>query len=178
MASSNQIPNPEFYMYVGLCITAWARVDEELFKTCDAILGTKKELAAIIYYRTTTLGARLALVGELVHRVLPKRERKSGGHDHPDVKTWRELQTDIEALLQERTQIAHHPVEMRFRDISRTQISTSYRLYVSDAERLRGRHDNTAPLTVDRLSEHCQIVQQRARVLRKFRQNVLQGYLK
>jgi hypothetical protein len=152
-------------------------MDEELFKISDAVLGTKKELTAIIYYRTTTLGARLALVGELVHRVLPQREKRSGSHHHPHVKKWRELQKDIEDLLYERTQIAHYPVDMRFRETSRTEISLSYRLFVSDPERLRGRHDDTKPLTVDHLSEHCQIVQQRARVLRKFRQNELQGHL-
>ena len=67
---------------------------------------------------------------------------------------------------------------MRFKDVSRTEISPSYLIYVSAGERLRGRHDKQTPLTAEHLLEHCQIVHLQVRVLSKFRRNALQGHLK
>jgi hypothetical protein len=92
-------PNAEFHMYVGLCITAWAKVEEQLFRMCARCLGTSDELAAIVYYRTPNMDTRLKLVDELLRAVLPKRKRKSGGHDHPDVKKWNTLRSNLEDLL-------------------------------------------------------------------------------
>jgi hypothetical protein len=79
---------PEFYMYVGYCITAWAKVEEELFDICVDLLGSKLERAAIVYYRLPSLSVRLGLVDELVASALPQRTKKNGGHDHPDLKAW------------------------------------------------------------------------------------------
>jgi hypothetical protein len=167
-------------------------VDEQLFNTCWDILGTKSELAAIVYYRTTTLGARLDLVAELVLSALPKPERKNGGHDSDAAKLWRELQSDIRDLLSERTRIAHYPVESAFERTPRPDdplapwptlledVSNNayFQLCVSRSERLRGKHDTVKPLTVDDLSEHCQIVQLQSRLLHKFRAGTLAAYLK
>src|SRR2546421_3776939 len=81
-------PSVEFYMYVGLCITAWAKVDEELFDILVDVLGTTRQLGSIIYYRITMLSGRLALVDELTLSVLPKSEKKNGGHHHALVVEW------------------------------------------------------------------------------------------
>jgi hypothetical protein len=144
-------------MWVGNCITAWAKVEEHLFKICAKSLGVTDERAAIVYYRTPTLEARLQLTDELVRTALPKRERKSGGHDHPDVKKWDQLRKDIGNLLPVRNRIAHHPITPKKIDtggLGMLDKMSWYEIYVSDAERLRGRHEDTKPLMTPDLSAH------------------------
>jgi hypothetical protein len=70
----------EFYMWIGHCISAWAKVEERLFKICWHSLRAPKTQAAIVYFRTPSLDARLSLVDELVKSALPKPERRDGGH--------------------------------------------------------------------------------------------------
>jgi hypothetical protein len=103
-------PADEFRKWVGYCITAWAGLEEELFDLCWRALASGKAQAAIVYFRTPGLEPRLTLVDELVCSRLPKPERKSGGHSHPDVDAWKELLIAIRAQLSIRRQIAHHPV--------------------------------------------------------------------
>src|SRR3954447_14131433 len=81
-------PSVEFYSYVGLCITAWAKVDEELFDILVDVLGTGREKASIIYYRINMLAGRMGLVDELTASILPKPQKKNGGHHHPLVVEW------------------------------------------------------------------------------------------
>jgi hypothetical protein len=159
--------NAEFHMYVGFCITAWANVEEHLFRICARVLNTAEERAAIVYYRTPTLDTRLQLTDELVRTVLPKRTRKSGGHDHPDVIAWNDLKNDIKNELSTRSRIAHNPVsDRRFLPPPKEgelrgllHLYSWLEIYVSDAEKLRGRHDDIQPLRVDDLSSHCTTVQ-------------------
>ena len=56
----------EFNKAIGQCITQWALVEEELFQICWRVLQCALEHAAIIYYRTPNLDARLSLASELV----------------------------------------------------------------------------------------------------------------
>ena len=188
------LPKIEFYMYVGLCITAWAEVEEELFDICTAVLGTTRERASIVFYRLPLLSVRLALVDELVLSALPRRKKKDGGHDHTDVKTWKELKVEIEGLFGTRSRIAHHPVEhgvaFKYREsgefvpigrpvpIEQTTFETSYWLYVSQGERLRGRHEDLKALKADDLSLHCQHVQRLAKQVNYFRAAKLETHLK
>jgi hypothetical protein len=46
----------EFHSLIGYCIAEWAKVDEELFRICWSCLGTHRERASVVYYRTPTLG--------------------------------------------------------------------------------------------------------------------------
>lgn len=66
-------PTEEFLMWIGTCITAWAKVEEQLFGICEHCLGARTDRAAIVYYRTPTIDSRVLLVDELVRTVLPKR---------------------------------------------------------------------------------------------------------
>jgi hypothetical protein len=175
----------EFYMYVGLCITAWAKVDEEIFDILVDVLGTTRELGSIIYYRITMLSGRLGLVDELTTSVLPKPEKKNGGHNHELVIEWTNLKKEVEGLFSTRTQIAHHPVDnkLTFRYKESGEIvpagvsipldlatwESSYSIYVGQSERLRGRHEQVKPLTSDELSLHCRRVQTVAEKLKQFR---------
>jgi hypothetical protein len=102
----------EFHMMMGYCIAEWATVDEELFLIFRDCLGPYEQ-SAIIYFRTPGLNVRLGLTDELVLSVLPEKERKSGGHDHPSVKAWQEAIKGFDTLLAVRRRIAHQPIAPR-----------------------------------------------------------------
>jgi hypothetical protein len=176
-------PGEEFLYWVGSCVTAWAKVEEQLFEVCLKCLGTRPELAAIIYYRTPTLDARLSLTNDLVRAVLPRPERKDGGHDHEDVRMWDKLRKEIGGLLPVRNRIAHHPVASRSigtppEDVTAALNELSWvELYVSESERLRGRDENTKPLLAPDLSAH-RLATHEARVrLQRFISDVLSKHV-
>jgi hypothetical protein len=83
-----QTPGDEFLLMVGSCITEWANVENVLFNICWRSIGCAVERAAIIYYRSPSIDTRLNLTDELVRSVLPKPQRRSGGHPHADAKLW------------------------------------------------------------------------------------------
>ena len=149
----------DFFTWVGKCITSWANVEERLFAITMKSIGSTKTRAAIIFYSTPTIGTRLRLTDELVRNVLPPREKKDGGKDHPDVKIWDDLRKEIGDLLPIRNRIAHQPVK----DITYPALSavtalfdqmTWYQSHVSEAEMLRGRNDDAKPIGVVELSQH------------------------
>jgi hypothetical protein len=104
-----------FLMHPGYCISTWAEVEQKLFEICWKALQSPREQAAIVYYRTPTLDARLTLTDELLRHVLPKRERPNGGHDHPDVMAWDALDKEITELLPTRNRLAHHPSTRQYK---------------------------------------------------------------
>jgi hypothetical protein len=55
----------EFHLMAGQCISQWAFTDSILFLICQRVLGCSTEHAAIVYYRTPTLDARLTLTSDL-----------------------------------------------------------------------------------------------------------------
>jgi hypothetical protein len=87
----------EFLLTIGNCITEWAAIEEQLFEICLMCLACPRDRAAIVYYRTPSIDARLHLADELVKAALPKRVRKDGGHDRPDVDHWRTIYEDFKA---------------------------------------------------------------------------------
>jgi hypothetical protein len=102
----------QFLRMVGLCILEWAKVDDALFEIFRRCVGPYEQ-SAIIYYRADGLNYRFDLTDELVRSVLPKRVRKSGGHDHQSVKAWEAAKLDYHGLLGIRRRIAHHPLVVR-----------------------------------------------------------------
>ena len=134
-----------------------------LFEICKLCLGARNDRAAIVYYRTPTIGSRLELIDELVRTVLPKREQKSGSHDHPDLKEWDDLRKDVGKLLHTRNRIAHQRVKIRDAfgvpgGIGLLQAGRQFELHISDGERLRSRSAEVEPLMQDDLAKHCQAV--------------------
>jgi hypothetical protein len=103
----------ELHKWIGYSITAWAKVEERLFELCWRSLGSSKERAAIVYFKTPSLAGRISLVDELIKTVLPKPERKDGAHHHQDVITWTNLRKKIEPEFATRRRIAHHPAGYR-----------------------------------------------------------------
>jgi hypothetical protein len=159
----------EFHLMVGYCITDWARVDDSLFAIFRACLGPIEQ-SAIIYYRTPALDLRFKLTDELVLSVLPKRVRKSGGHDHPDVKAWKKAIEGHSDLLSVRRRIAHHPVDATYKTgphsaligaaipgssmPGNADLVPSFEIYASAQERLRSKEKNEMPLGVGDLKTH------------------------
>ena len=101
----------EFYEWIGHCITQWSAVENELFRICFYVLDCTYGRAAIVYYRTPTIEARIGLADELVKNLMPERGRESGGHDHPLVKEWSSIVSNLRGLLPQRNLLAHSPVE-------------------------------------------------------------------
>jgi hypothetical protein len=142
----------------------------------------QKTRAAIIYYRTPTIDARLQLADELVRTVLPKRGKNDGGHDHQDVKIWNELRKEINSLLPIRNRIAHHPVTgATYPEFSAVadlfDQRTWYQSQVSESEKLRGRHEDAKPIGGVELSMHRGEVETIITKLELFISNVISKYV-
>jgi hypothetical protein len=131
----------EFYEWIGHCITQWSAVEKELFRICFSVINCNYGTAAIIYYRTPTIEARISLADELVKFLLPERERENGGHDHPLVKEWAGIVTELRAIIPQRNLLAHSPVEAcrtsvrPFRSDDETIVRMSYHEQVRRKER-------------------------------------------
>ena len=142
----------EFNRTVGECIIHWAFVEEELFMICWRVLKCALEHAAIIYYRTPNLKARLSFAEDLMESVLPKTT--PGKQHHPDKKRWKGICKEFRSLLKARNRIAHHPVWPTWRLFEDSRIDISgFEIYVGEHERLRGR-EIEPPLRIDDLKRH------------------------
>jgi hypothetical protein len=168
-----------FLMYVGYCITTWADVEEKLFKIFWRATNCPKKQAAIIYYRTPTLDARLSLTDELVKHALPKPEKKSGGHPHRDVKKWNDIEANFRQLLTVRRRIAHHPFKSQSFPKGGGLLSgyTWVEIYVSEEEKLRGRSDTVKPLLLGDLQSHHILILGLASSLEIFARMTLSKYV-
>lgn len=158
----------EFYQWIGICITSWAKVENILFSICGIALGSTDESAAIIYYRTPTLDSRLSLTDELVRLKLPKKEKPDGGHDDSLVTEWVEIEKSIRALLAFRNAMAHQPVYMAASvDITVVSPGTPIvddgvppttknwlQIYASTSEQKRGKKISIGPITTPNLKAH------------------------
>jgi hypothetical protein len=166
-----------FYLLIGHCIANWAQADEQLFYICRECIGPYEQ-SAIIYYRTPGMDIRLNLVDELVKSVLPKRKRKSGGHDHPLVKQWNDIVAGIKNLLSVRRRIAHQPVQttanllLLFANPSAFN-ENAFRISPSDHEKLREKESDVSPIVIDDLREHLLAVDEFTQRLRGFREKLI-----
>lgn len=144
----------EFHMMIGYCVAAWADVDQHLFEIFSDAIGSRDQ-CAILYYRTPGLDVRLKTTDEIVRSVLPKKERASGGHDHPDVVAWKNPREGFEDLLSERRRIAHHQVGVAvYFDESGNSHKTAFEIFMSYQERLRGRGSPDESLGIEDLRLH------------------------
>jgi hypothetical protein len=187
-----QAAGDEFHLYVGYCIAAWARVDDALFEICRGCLGPTEQ-SAIIYYRTPGLDLRFKLTDELVLSILPRRQRKSGGHDHPDVKAWPRAIARHEDLLAIRRRIAYYPVANQAQPAvpvvygsfaygetpyGALDLEPSFQIYASHHERMRQREADQKPLKKSSLREHVADVWELMGRLRHFDRDTFSRYAK
>jgi hypothetical protein len=125
----------------------------------------------------------LTLATELVGSVLPKREPPSGGHEHPDLRLWKDIEKDLRNLLRVRNRIAHHPVTPTYRmsiedirNILTTKINISgFELYYSRHEALRGRIVGPA-LRIEDLKSHLIAISDIPSKIHHFLHDVLLPY--
>jgi hypothetical protein len=151
----------EFHMMMGQCIAMWAQVDDELFRIFRDCVGPYEQ-CAIIYYRTPGLDTRFSLTDEIVLSVLPKPDRKSGGHDKPAVTAWKSAKKGYGDLLGVRRRIAHQPATIRLgptnfalnnRTLNEPPPSW-FEIYVNQHEQLREKECGKAPLRIKDLQDH------------------------
>jgi hypothetical protein len=164
-----------FYIDVGRSVTAWSRLEDQLFLILLQALLIHGKLVAILFYRTPTLDGKLSLVDEIVRAVLPLRTPPNGGKEHPSVKIWMALQKDIKALLPERNAIAHDApfsegVSMKADEEGDLVIEhtdeTKFGIRVSDLQRLRSGADRV--VTEERLLHHPWEVSKLTKRLQEF----------
>jgi hypothetical protein len=171
----------EFHKMIGYCIAEWAKVEDELFRICQLALRCPKEHAAIIYYRTPGLNARLTLTDELVRAVLPKH--KAGAHPHADLKFWSDVLKQTQHLLPTRNRIAHHPVDLRsaafYLDVSYLDVPPEswFEIYESQNEQLRAKSSDKSPLLVGDLRAHHTLTTGISNILSRFYYEKLAGYV-
>ena len=167
-----------FYKTLGLCIAEWARVDDALFRIFRDCLGPHEQ-SAIIYYRSPSLDARFGLTNEIVRSVLPKRQRKSGGHDHPAVKAWVAAHAGYKDLLAVRRRVAHHPVGMMVQGMGALGLLVGeppdawFVIDVGQHERARVKESNLKAMTISDLHRHQVAVANLRDRLHGFLQGVL-----
>jgi hypothetical protein len=173
-------------MWIGHCINAWAKVEEQLLAICWHSLRALKTQAAIVYYRTPSLDARVSLTDELVKSVLPKPERKRGGHPHESVRQWNSLEAEVKSGLSIRRRIVHHPVRTNeasfpFEDndsFKGESFSLSWcELYVSEHENARGKYIAPQNLILTDLMDHDTTITRLAGQLNTFRLEVLSRHV-
>jgi hypothetical protein len=166
----------KFHTELGYCVTAWAQVDEELFNIFQRCVGPWRQ-CAIIYYRTPGLDVRRNMVDEIVRFILPKQERKSGGHPPPDLKAWTEANEGFQTLLGVRRRIAHQQVGVSVylaEDGRQPDRYNSVEVFPSYQERLRGKSDET--IDIDGLKKHQDDVGKLAQRLSTFRDDILEKH--
>lgn len=96
-------------MWLGRCIKRWAFVEDNLFNICNIALGTERHLAAVVFFRTPNIEARISLVSDLLHARFFPRGKKPGEHNPPELKAWKKLADRMRDLLPFRNLIAHSP---------------------------------------------------------------------
>jgi hypothetical protein len=172
----------EFFWLLGIAMTVWAQLDEQLFRTCAQILKAAEHHAAIVYYRTPTLDARLTLVDELVQTIFPGR--KAGAHPHPSEKVWAAIGKEIRDELPIRNRLAHSPAAShggRFvpPEGGPPEFRSWFASYVSPTEKLRGR-DKRGPEYLKRqdVRAHIGRIAELTKRLRNIRQHELSELLK
>src|SRR5208282_2222336 len=154
--------NDEFHMMVGECVTQWATVEELLFRTCRICLACTTEQAAIVYYRTPTIAARIELIDELLGLVLPPKDPKRGSEHHPDTKEWSGIKQRLKGLLSIRNRLAHEPVTINIRlstsdsdPVHRLLAEeSSFAIYASRQQLTRAKSAKLKPLLINDLKEH------------------------
>lgn len=151
MARPDDHPSPSnrhdnLFMWIGICIKEWAKVEAALFEVCHLILKADIAHVAIIFYRTPTLDSRLTLADELVRTIIPARGKK--GSRHKNLAAWDQLVKDIRALLPVRNLLAHSPLQYvhhtewsESEETGEIEPIESYWLEIATSyqERLRGR---------------------------------------
>ena len=177
-----------FFEVLGRCISAWATVDDELFRIFRDCLGPCEQ-SAIIFYKLPGLEPRLTLTDEIVASVFPKPERNSGGHDHESVKQWKTISKKFDKLLAIRRRLAHQPVSLKYEwgnGLSEWSFGTEqlfdhkprrrvpiYSVEVGKHESLRRKSSDLQPLTERDLLMHLSYVRKLANELNEFSRVVL-----
>jgi hypothetical protein len=160
----------EFHRVVGYSITAWAEVDDQLFRIFRSCVGPYDQ-CAIIYYRTPGLDARIALADEIVIATLLPDGTKPDRPD-PRVKAWKAAIKGFRDLLAVRRRIAHHPVRTG-RSPTGGYAFAPIEIHVGEHEALRDRAARLLPLQVEDLQKHQHAVEQLRDRLRSFFDDVL-----
>jgi hypothetical protein len=159
----------QFYMMMGQCIGVWVGgIEDYFFEICHTVLRSPSKQAAIVFYKTPTLDARMTLTDELVKLVLP--QHKADDHPHEDLKLWVTTYKMIDKLKPVRNRIAHCQAGVNI-----SQAGSWWILYESNNERMRGK-PGAPPLQIVDLTRHLIDVGKARSLLHNFYYSTLPKY--
>jgi hypothetical protein len=181
----------EFHREVGLAVTSWSNVDDQLFDICAAVTGTTRTEAAKKYSKAGMLGAKLKLVDKLVRSILPPT--KATEPVHPDTAQWGAMVKELWAMTNIRARIAHQPVtETVMPRLKATdepvprgvpipagdiKYGAWHSIYPGEAERLGRDQKDIKPLRLKDVIAHRDLVSEMERRLSDFRSKTLTPHL-
>jgi hypothetical protein len=90
----------EFFRLVGESIKEWAKVEEQLFELVHFAMQCPRKQAAIVFYRTQTIGRRFELADQLLRACLSA----------DDIARWKCATKNIDPLKAVRNLLAHAPM--------------------------------------------------------------------
>jgi hypothetical protein len=165
----------EFMMFLGMCITEWANVEDEVFEIFHAVLSTDHRRTAILFYNVPTLESRLNLCSELLTTIFPQPVKKNGGHKNADHKAWDKLLAAIKDAMKTRNRLAHSPVapflasgQNWLKAIARGE-AIRFRLYTPLPKKNRQKHAGEGPIELGDLKVHLATVAELVGQLQRFR---------
>lgn len=172
--------NNRFMTYLGLCITDWADIEEQLFGICAEILQTTPAKAAVVYFRTPSLSGRIDLVDELLAVAISAEKDDKQAKAH--AKEWNSLYKAIRSELSIRNQLAHSPIRPVFVGSvidwhSYFNRKVQFESSAGAFELMRPKGNKKKPLTVDDMKIYLGRLSALFVRLRSFREGVLPLYL-
>ena len=99
----------KFYAALGQCITMWSHIEGRLFLVCNLCLRSDEAIAAIVFFRTPSLEARISLSNDLVTQRLQPEPLRSGQHPPKLLKLWSKVHAELKQNIFFRNYIAHQP---------------------------------------------------------------------
>jgi hypothetical protein len=152
----------ELLLWIGICVTEWARVEHLLFRLTVDVLGTGPNRAAIVFRRHSTLGARIVLIDELVKSVLETTDPiQKNAHKSGIALSWDAICRDLYKHMELRNHLAHWPKV--------TNKNGDPVLYFSPSEILhKGKSNPEEEVDAEKMSLHYELVEQIQRKLKLF----------
>jgi hypothetical protein len=124
----------EFYVMVGRCIKRWADIEGLLFSVCHWALKTDERTAAIVFFRTPQLSARVTLTDDLMQARFFPKGKQPGEHAPALLKKWETLKEQIEKNIEFRNVLAHFPSSISIDKLIELGALTGFKADPIDAE--------------------------------------------
>lgn len=160
----------EFMLHLGKCVSYWSKIEQELYTICRWLLCSDTR-AAIIYYRTPTVSARIELTTKLVGTIF---QAEGDQHVSPEMKQWGKIEKELKSDLKVRNQLAHAPVSAVL-ERSGDKPNEWILRYQNSISWMEEKHKKSGgrAIVLEDLHDHLGRLSQHQYALKEFRTNVL-----